>query len=124
MRPLFHPAAADITVEGILYALSDPVRVRIFAQIAKAECAQRCSAFLEISDKSVPKSTLSQHFKVLREAGLIKSERRGVEMHNSSRCEEIAKRFGTLIPAIIAAHKAQTEQGQRARRTGRTGKRA
>src|SRR5688572_32009538 len=124
MRPLFHPAAEDITVEGILYALSDPVRVQIFVQIAKAECAQRCAAFLEISQQSVPKSTLSQHFKVLREAGLIRSERRGVEMHNSARCEEIGKRFGTLIPAIIAAHKAQTQQGQKARRSKRAGKAA
>jgi len=119
MRPLFHPAADDITVEGILYALSDPVRVQIFVQIAMAECAQRCAAFLEINEQSVPKSTLSQHFKVLRESGLIRSERRGVEMHNSSRCEEIAKRFGTLIPAIIAAHKAQFQQGQKARRAKR-----
>jgi DNA-binding transcriptional ArsR family regulator len=119
MRPLFHPAADDITVEGILYALSDPVRVQIFVQIAMAECAQRCATFLEINDQSVPKSTLSQHFKVLRESGLIRSERRGVEMHNSSRCEEIAKRFGTLIPAIVAAHKAQCQQGQKARRTKR-----
>lgn len=124
MRPLFHPAAGDITVEGILHALSDPVRVRIFAQIAMAECAQRCAAFLEISNQSVPKSTLSQHFKVLREAGLIRSERCGVEMHNVSRCDEIAKRFGTLIPTIIAAHKAQTEQGQRARRAKRASKRS
>jgi DNA-binding transcriptional ArsR family regulator len=124
MRPLFHPAAEDITVEGILYALSDPVRVQIFVQIAKAECAQRCAAFLEISQQSVPKSTLSQHFKVLREAGLIRSERRGVEMHNSARCEEIGKRFGTLIPAIIAAHKAQTQQGQKARRSKRADKAA
>ncbi len=119
MRPLFHPAADDITVEGILHALSDPVRVLIFVKIAKAECAQRCAAFLEINDQSVPKSTLSQHFKVLREAGLIRSERRGVEMHNSSRCEEVARRFGDLIPAIIAAHKAQYQQGQKTRRSKR-----
>lgn len=122
MRPLFHPSADDITVEGILYALSDPVRVQIFTQIVKAECAQTCSAFLEICDKSVPKSTLSQHFKVLREAGLIRSERRGVEMHSSPRCEEISARFGSLIPAIIKAHKAQTERGQKTRRAKRAGK--
>lgn len=120
MRPLFHPAIDDITVEGILYALSDPVRVRIFIQIAKAECAQRCSAFLEVSDKSVPKSTLSQHFKVLREAGLIRSERRGVEVHNIARCAEISARFGALIPSIIAAHKAQGKRRRRTRRAKAT----
>ena len=107
MKPLFHPAAADITVEGILHALSDPVRVRIFADIAKADCAQTCSAFLEVSDKAIPKSTLSQHFKVLRDAGLIRSERKGVELHNSPRCTEIEERFGGLVASIIEAHKRQ-----------------
>jgi DNA-binding transcriptional ArsR family regulator len=110
MRPLFHPAADDITVEGILHALSDPVRVRIFAQIAAAQCAQTCSAFAEVGDRSVPKSTLSQHFKVLREAGLIRSERVGVEMRNTSRCAELHARFGALLPAILAAHEAQAKK--------------
>ena len=110
MRPLFHPAADDITVEGILHALADPVRVRIFAQIVEASCPQTCSAFLELGDRSVPKSTLSQHFKVLREAGLIRSERHGVEMRNAPRCDEVNARFGTLVPSIIAAHKAEAER--------------
>jgi DNA-binding transcriptional ArsR family regulator len=64
----------------------------------------------------VPKSTLSQHFKALREAGLIRSERKGVEMHNTSRCEDIDGRFPGLIQAIINAHKLQTEREHRARR--------
>ena len=107
MKPLFHPSMENITVEGILRALSDPVRVHIFAQIARAACAQTCSTFLEVSDRQVPKSTLSQHFKSLREAGLIRSERKGVEMHNFSRCEEVDQRFPGLLPAIINAHKSQ-----------------
>jgi hypothetical protein len=37
MRPLFHPSIEDVTVEAILHALSDPVRVAIFAQIANSE---------------------------------------------------------------------------------------
>jgi DNA-binding transcriptional ArsR family regulator len=110
MRPLMHPSADDVTVEGILHALSDPVRVHIFAEIARAKGAQTCSAFLELSDRTVPKSTLSQHFKALREAGLIASERHGVEMHNTSRCEEIDAKFPGLLPAIINAHKTQAER--------------
>lgn len=112
MRPLFHPAAEDITLEGILHALSDPVRVKIFAQIAAANCPQICAAFSEVGDRSVPKSTLSQHFKVLREAGLIRSERHGVEMRNTTRCGELNERFGPLVAAIIAAHKAEAERGK------------
>lgn len=114
MRPLFHPSAEDVTVEGILHALSDPVRVAIFAQIVGSDCSRNCSNFLNVSEKAIPKSTLSLHFKILREAGLIRGERRGVEMQNSSRCSEVDKRFPGLISAIIKAHKAQSEQDSRA----------
>lgn len=117
VKPLFHPSIENITVEGILHALSDPVRVHIFASIANTQSAQTCSAFLEVSDHPVPKSTLSQHFKALREAGLIRSERKGVEMHNISRCEEINQRFPGLLPSIINALKLQTERQRRALRT-------
>ncbi|HSI03060.1 MAG: ArsR/SmtB family transcription factor [Myxococcota bacterium] len=116
MRPLFHPALSDITVEGILHALSDPVRFRIFVDLAKDDSTKTCSAYLEVSNQPVPKSTLSQHFKVLREAGLVRSERRGVEMHNLSRCAEIATRFPGLLPAIIEAHKTQNEQKSRGKK--------
>jgi DNA-binding transcriptional ArsR family regulator len=107
MRPLFHPAMEDVTVEGILHALSDPVRVSIFADIVGAGCSQNCSNFLKVSEKDIPKSTLSQHFKALREAGLIRGERVGVEVQNSSRCVEIERRFPGLIPAIVKAHAIQ-----------------
>jgi DNA-binding transcriptional ArsR family regulator len=107
MRPLFHPSIEDVTVEGILHALSDPMRVTIFADIAGSSCSQNCSTYLRVSEKDIPKSTLSQHFKVLREAGLIRGERRGVEMQNTSRCSEIESRFPGLIASIINAHKVQ-----------------
>ena len=104
MRPLFHPPIEAVRLEAILHALSDPVRVAIFSDIAGAACAQTCSAFANIGDRTIPKSSLSQHFKVLREAGLIRSERQGVEMRNTSRCTEVDSRFPGLIAAIINAH--------------------
>ena len=97
-----------------MHALSDPVRVAIFAEIAGASCPQTCSNFVNIAEKSIPKSTLSQHFKGLREAGLIRGERQGVEMHNVSRCAEIDKRFPGLIAAIVKAHKIQQAEQTRA----------
>jgi len=112
MRPLFHPALDDITVEGILHALSDPVRAAIFGQIAAASGPQTCSTFLTVKERDIPKSTLSQHFKLLREAGLIRSERKGVEMHNTSRCQEIDARFPGLIAAILAAHARQRRRAK------------
>jgi DNA-binding transcriptional ArsR family regulator len=111
MRPLFHPSVEDMTVEAILHALSDPVRVAIYADIVSQNCPQNCSDFLKVSDKAIPKSTLSQHFKALREAGLIRGERQGVEMHNTSRCSEIDQRFPGLIAAIVQAYSVQLEGG-------------
>lgn len=103
-------------MEGILHALSDPVRVAIFADIVAQECTQNCSSFLTVSDKAIPKSTLSQHFRALREAGLIRGERRGVEVHNVSRCAEVDQRFPGLIGAIVKAHEIQMRGMKRAKK--------
>jgi DNA-binding transcriptional ArsR family regulator len=121
VRPLFHPAAEDITVEGVLHALADPVRVHIYDQILRSECPMTCSAFLEVREQAVPKSTLSQHFKVLRDAGLIRSERKGVEMHSVARHADLDERFGELIDAVLQAHRAQNTRirRQRAKRKAR-----
>jgi DNA-binding transcriptional ArsR family regulator len=123
MRPLFHPSVEDVTVEAILHALSDPVRVAIYADIVGSDCSQNCSTFLRVSNKTVPKSTLSQHFKVLREAGLICSERHGVEMQNTSRCTEIDNRFPGLIRTIVNAHNIQLKgKGRKPARRSTTNK--
>jgi DNA-binding transcriptional ArsR family regulator len=116
MRPLHHPAAGDITVEGVLYALSDPVRARIFASIAGSREPCTCSNFRQLQDRTLPKSTLSQHFKVLREAGLVRSERKGVEMHNTTRCAELCQRFGPLIESILKAYAASVKPAKRSKK--------
>lgn len=102
-------------MEGILHALSDPTRAAIFAGIVRQECAQSCSNFLTVGEKAIPKSTLSQHFKVLREAGLIRSERLGVEVKNASRYEELEVRFPGLIRAIVTAHTIQSKENAKAK---------
>jgi DNA-binding transcriptional ArsR family regulator len=119
MRPLLHPSIEDVTVEGILHALSDPVRVAIYADIVGSACSQTCSTFLQVNEKVIPKSTLSLHFKILREAGLIRGERHGVEMLNTSRCDEIEERFPGLIRSIIGAYQLQVGAKKRSRNGSR-----
>lgn len=119
MRPLIHPSIEDVTVEGILHALSDPVRAAIYAELSISSGAC-CSNFLQISDRNIPKSTLSQHFRSLREAGLIRSERQGVEMINTTRCTEIQQRFPGLIGAIMQAHQVQAAGRLRAAKRKQT----
>ncbi len=115
MRPLIHPAVDEVPVAAILHALSDPVRVAIYADIAKG-CEENCSTFLTVGDREIPKSTLSQHFRVLREAGLIHSERRGVEVFNTSRCGEVDRHYPGLLAAIAKAHEIQARADKRAKR--------
>jgi DNA-binding transcriptional ArsR family regulator len=107
VRPIYHPHPDEITVQGILYALSDPVRVRIFIGLSGADCSQNCTTFTNIAKTPLPKSTLSQHFKILREAGLIRSERKGVELQNRPRCAELEAKFGPMVRAILAAYQAE-----------------
>jgi DNA-binding transcriptional ArsR family regulator len=110
VRPLFHPAVSDISVEGLLYALSDPVRAQIYAEMLASECPLNCSSFRKVDNRTLPKATLSHHFKILREAGLIRSERKGVEMHNTTRSAELKERFGDMVSAILNTYSAQNSR--------------
>lgn len=104
MRPLIHPAIEDVRPEAILHALADPNRAAIFARIMQAGCVEACSALSAVGERVIPKSSLSNHFKVLREAGLIRSERHGVELRNHSRWAEVEARYPGLLIGIINAY--------------------
>jgi DNA-binding transcriptional ArsR family regulator len=99
-RPFVHPALEDITLESVLYALADPTRLAIVRKLASRNCPTNCQT---AAPDNLPKSTQSHHFQVLREAGLIRSERRGTEVVNTVRCTEIEGKFPGLILAIMHA---------------------
>jgi DNA-binding transcriptional ArsR family regulator len=108
MRPLVHPALDDISVSEILFALADPLRLRIFADLLDADGPMGCSPYLQIGDRTVAKSTLSKQFTILREAGLIRSERKGPGLLSVTRWSELEERYGALIRAAIEAFRAET----------------
>jgi DNA-binding transcriptional ArsR family regulator len=93
------PLRDEIALTQVLHALSDPVRMEIVLKIARAGQVA-CGAF----DIPMPKSTLSHHFKVLRESGVVAIRREGNEIMNSLRFEDLEARFPGVIKAIIAAH--------------------
>ncbi len=99
MATFVHPATDDITLSGILAALSDPVRLQIFKRLVEEKSCLSCSEATPCPD--IAKSTLSNHFRILREAGLIRTTKRGVENRNVVRCEDVDARFPGLLPAIL-----------------------
>jgi DNA-binding transcriptional ArsR family regulator len=117
MRPLPHPAIEDVKVESVFHALSDPSRLAIFIDILNSECSHNCVSYLEVMGRPVAKSTLSLQFKALREAGLIRGERRGSEIHHLSRAAELRVQFPGLIEAIVTAHAVQSKRDARKSRS-------
>ena len=73
-EPLGEPDAKSLA--AMFKALSDPVRLRLLSLIASHEGGEACVCDLT-GAFDVTQPTISHHLRVLREAGLIGSERRG-----------------------------------------------
>ncbi len=99
MVQFVHPATEDITLEGVLGALSDPMRLRIVASLMSEKGCMSCSQAAPCPEMA--KSTLSHHFRILREAGLIRTTKQGVENRNVVRSADVNKRFPGLLKTIL-----------------------
>ena len=99
---LDHPYAEEFVLTHVLTALSDPVRLEIVRTIARAEQPLPCNVVLS----TVPKSTASHHWKVLREAGVVRQTRHGTSKLNVVRAHELNERFPGLLDAILGALEA------------------
>jgi DNA-binding transcriptional ArsR family regulator len=93
-----HPARDDLDLASVLHALSDPVRLEIVAGLADGE-ERACGSF----DVGVTKSTCTHHFRVLREAGLIRQRQQGTMRLNSLRRDDLEARFPGLLGTILEA---------------------
>ena len=95
-----HPAKEDITLEGVLGALSDRMRLKILKKLlGSGGRSLSCKGAAPCAE--IAKSTLSHHFRVLRDAGLIRTTKQGVENLNSGRWDDVNERFPGLLKAII-----------------------
>ena len=89
----------SLDVITVLNALADPVRLDLVRQLSESDTAIACGQF----DASVAKSTLSHHFKILREAGIIATHREGGQALNVLRAEALDGAFPGLLRAILPA---------------------
>jgi DNA-binding transcriptional ArsR family regulator len=98
MHEPHHPARDELELSAVLHALSDPARLTIVRALAEGdECT--CGRF----DLGLSKATLSHHFRVLREAGLVRTRPDGRKRMLSLREEDLAERFPGLLEAVLAA---------------------
>ena len=98
-EPIAHPAREELELGAVLHALSDPVRLRIVAELAEGEGECTCGSF----ELPVTKSTCTHHFKVLREAGVIKQRQQGTTRLNRLRRVDLETRFPGLLDTILRA---------------------
>lgn len=98
MAAMKHPEVAAIELEKVLHALSDRMRLCIVRQLA-AEGSASCAAL----NRDRPKSSMSHHFRVLREAGVVRTRTEGVTHMNELRRADLDARFPGLLAAVLAA---------------------
>jgi DNA-binding transcriptional ArsR family regulator len=97
MREPHHPSRDELELPSVLHALSDPARLAIVRHLAaRPECA--CGHFAS----GLSKATLSHHYRVLRECGVIKSRPVGRKRLLSLRREDLDERFPGLMDAVLA----------------------
>jgi len=98
IKTVLEPGLDDITLPGVMGALSDPVRVAIVRELA-AQGELVCGTL----DLGVSKATRSHHLRVLREAGVTHTRIDGTRRYVSLRREDLHARFPGLLDALVAA---------------------
>ena len=90
------PPRSEIQLPVVLQALGDPIRLEIVRQIV-SEGERECGTF----DLEMPKSSLSHHFRVLREAGVIGTRPNGTALINWLRTGDLEALFPGLLPSVL-----------------------
>jgi DNA-binding transcriptional ArsR family regulator len=96
-----HPERDELELGAVLHALGEPMRLRIVAKLAVGE-ERTCKSI----DLPVVKSTCTHHFRVLREAGVIRQRQEGTSRLNSLRRADLDDRFPGLLDAVLSASAA------------------
>jgi DNA-binding transcriptional ArsR family regulator len=109
MSQFVHPPLSDISLSGVLFALGDPVRLHIVRKLYEYRDGANCG---EASPPTgVARSTLSNHYRVLREAGVIRTIKKGVEHISVLRLDELEKKFPDLLPTILEIAETTSHAG-------------
>ncbi|ATF91995.1 Helix-turn-helix domain [Cedecea neteri] len=91
-----HPEREQIRLENVLFALGNPLRLEIVRQLAGG-VELTCGALRQ----DVAKSTMTHHWRVLRDSGVIWQRPQGRENLISLRREDLDARFPGLLETLL-----------------------
>lgn len=104
MSRFIHPNLSDVPLESVLYALSDPTRLEIIRRLDEDRSGQgeglSCSC---AAPEGLPRATMSNHFDILRSAGLIECRKVGTKVVSKLRRADLDARFPGLLDAVLRA---------------------
>jgi DNA-binding transcriptional ArsR family regulator len=92
------PVVEDLRLEHVFHALAEPLRLLIVLRLLD-DAGQHGRPYHWFGFP-YPKSTLSHHFKVLRQAGLLRQHRCGTERYNAVRADDVEEKFPGLLALI------------------------
>lgn len=101
------PTSDEIRLDKVFAVLSEPLRLTIVQRLLTSsdEFDHTCGWF----GFDRPKSTLTHHFKALREAGVLTQRQYGLERRSRVRLADLNERFPGLVDLVLAWELAPTE---------------
>jgi len=96
---LVHPDTVDLDLLDVLHALADPTRMTIVRALVD-DGERACGTF----SVDVAPSTLTHHFRVLREAGVIHQREEGNRRFTRLRANDLEQRFPGLLDRVLAVY--------------------
>ncbi|MET7820838.1 ArsR/SmtB family transcription factor [Micromonospora zamorensis] len=100
MTEVIEPSIETVTIDVVLSALADPVRLTLVRALDAAGDWTCGSDVLKGSRFTIGKSTLSHHIKVLRDAGLIRTRVDGIRRLVTLRYDDVEQRFPGLLSML------------------------
>ncbi|MDL4814445.1 ArsR/SmtB family transcription factor [Actinomadura opuntiae] len=101
-----HPDRGQIRIDGVLSALGHPVRLAA-VRVLDGGGEHNCSSVL-VELGIAAKSTMTHHWRVLRESGVIFQEPSGRENLLTLRRDDLDARYPGLLDAVLAG--ARTDE--------------
>ena len=96
---MHHPDRNEIELPAVLHALSDLQRLEIVRTLADSTAPCPCGSI----SLGVAKSTMTHHYRVLRESGVIRQERKGTTKLTELRRQDLEARFPGLLDAVLSS---------------------